>query len=450
MESSVDTSRNDAIGRWLHYFTPEERSAYIASEKHKLEVFWSEIRRLTIAQGGLGGGIEGLFIQDEVDTLFKPPEWYTNGGMPDAFYQQHLLDEETLRVLQLILLNPESLSGEVTDRTWDTVSSAFHMSQEDLKIHVLGNASWKPESNTSVGSYPITLYVTRPHGHYLLEDPNSGSGTISAAFLGVPGGEKVTWDGTYELGVDSAGDDVVYYRVSWGFNGKTYRGWIPNKYLTPEVRSWDTGIASSGECTYGYGGGKDAWWKYYIGTGAAQNLDLSKLMKELGFEDYDLYANPHKNLCGWLATMEALGVSLEEGFTILASLYPNQLNDSQAQANASELIQFIYEFSDDGWSAKSKYTMDELELSLQQGHKSIALVALDKNNHFSTGKKDANSGHWIRIRSVNYKEVTYYDSLRNDEKTVSRDSFEIAWESAQYVPGNSSVSTNLFVEASIE
>ena len=94
--------------------------------------------------------------------------------------------------------------------------------------------------------------------------------------------------------------------------------------------------------------------------------------------------------------------------------------------------------------------MDELELSLQHGHKSIALVALDKNNHFSTGKKDANSGHWIRIRSVNYKEVTYYDSLRNDEKTVSRDSFEIAWESAQYVPGNSSVSANLFVEASIE
>lgn len=110
--------------------------------------------------------------------------------MPDSFYQQHLLDEETLRVLQLILLNPESLSGEVTNRTWDTVSSAFHMSQEDLKVHVLGNASWKPESSTSVGSYPITLYVTRPHGHYLLENPSPGSGNVSKNYFGRSGWGK--------------------------------------------------------------------------------------------------------------------------------------------------------------------------------------------------------------------------------------------------------------------
>ncbi len=173
-------------------------------------------------------------------------------------------------------------------------------------------------------------------------------------------------------------------------------------------------------------------------------------MKELGFEDYNLYANPHKNLCGWLATMEALGIPLEEGFRILASLYPDHLKNSQAQANASKLIQFINEFSDNGWSAESKYTMGEIELSLRQGNKTIALVALDGNNHFSTCKKDAKSGHWIRIRSISNEEVTYYDSLSNDEKTVSRDAFIIAWESAQYVPGNSSVSANLFVEASIE
>lgn len=130
--------------------------------------------------------------------------------MPDSFYQQHLLDEQTLRVLQLILMNPESLTAEITDRTWDILSNALHMSQEDLKVHVLGNASWKPESTTSVGSYPITLYVTRPHGHYLLENPSPSSGNVATAFLGVPGGEKVQWDGRYQLGVDDAGNDVVY------------------------------------------------------------------------------------------------------------------------------------------------------------------------------------------------------------------------------------------------
>ncbi|MCK5634638.1 MAG: SH3 domain-containing protein, partial [Anaerolineales bacterium] len=206
-ESSVDTARTEALGRWLHYYSPEERTAYIAAEKLKLEAFWSEIRRLTIPQGGIGGGIESLFIREEADIQFKPPEWYLNGGMPDSFYQQHLLDEQTLRALQVIFMNPGSLSGEVTDRTWDIVANALHMSQEDLKTHVLGNAPWSPESTTSVGSYPIRLYVTRPHGHYLLENPSPGSGNVSAAFLGVPGGEAVQWDGRYQLGVDDAGND---------------------------------------------------------------------------------------------------------------------------------------------------------------------------------------------------------------------------------------------------
>jgi len=450
VDSSVDTSRSDAIARWLHYFSPAERAAYIAAEKQRLEAFWSEIRKLTIPQGGLGGGVEGLFIQDDVGTLLKPPEWYTNGGMPDSFYQQHLLDKETLRVLQLILMNPDSLTAEITDRTWDILSNALHMSQEDLKIHVLGNASWKPESTTSVGSYPISLYVIRPHGHYLLEDPNPGSGNVSKYFLGVPGGEKVQWDGRYQLGVDDAGNSVVYYHVSWTYKGEPYWGWIPNKYLAPEVKHWDNRIPSSGEGTYGYGDGKDAWLKYYIGTGAAQNLDLSKLMKELGIEDYDLYAKPHFNLCGWLATMEALEIPLEEGFRILANLYPRILQDDQAQTNPTHLTNFINSFSDDGWSAESKKSMDNLKLSLGQGQKAIALVALDKNNHFSTGKMDAKSGHWIRIHSISDVEVSYYDSLTNSLKTVSRYAFETAWDSAQYVPGNSSVSANLFIEASIE
>jgi hypothetical protein len=347
-------------------------------------------------------------------------------------------------------MNPNSLTAEITDRTWDILSNALHISQEDLKVHVLGNASWKPESTTSVGSYPISLYVTRPHGHYLLENPNPGSGNVSKNFLGVPGREKVQWDGRYQLGIDDAGKDVVYYHVSWTFNGEPYWGWIPNKYLAPEVKHWDNRIPSSGEGTYGYGDGKDVWWKYYIGTGAAQNLDLAKLMKELGFEDYDLYANPHTNLCGWLATMEALGLSLEEGFEIIAKLYPGILQDGQAQTNPTHLTTFIKSVSDDGWSAESKKNMDNLYLSLGQGHKAIALVALNENNHFSTSEENARKGHWIRIHSVNNEEVSYYDSLSNNEKTVSRDAFEQAWESAQYVPGNSSESANLFVEASIE
>ena len=95
-------------------------------------------------------------------------------------------------------------------------------------------------------------------------------------------------------------------------------------------------------------------------------------------------------------------------------------------------------------------SMDNINLSLMQGKKAIALVALDGNNHFSTCEKDAKNGHWIRIRSINNTDVTYYDSLSNREKTVSLQAFLDAWGSAQYVPGNTDVSARLFVAASIE
>ena len=87
---------------------------------------------------------------------------------------------------------------------------------------------------------------------------------------------------------------------------------------------------------------------------------------------------------------------------------------------------------------------------MKRSNRVIALVALDENNHFSTGKKDAISGHWIRIRSINEEEVSYYDSLSNDEKTVSRNAFETAWDSAQYVPGNTESSASLYIEASVK
>ena len=106
-----------------------------------------------------------------------------------------------------------------------------------------------------------------------------------------------------------------------------------------------------------------------------------------------------------------------------------------------------FPLSDIGWSSNTDHDSDPLKFSIDQGHRVIALVALDGNNHFSTCEDDAENGHWIRIRSISNEEVSYYDSLSNNEKTVSRQAFEQAWESAQYVDGNSVVSANLFVEA---
>ena len=110
----------------------------------------------------------------------------------------------------------------------------------------------------------------------MLENPSPSSGNVSKYFLGVPGGEKVQWDGRYQLGVDDAGKDVVYYHVSWAFNGTTYWGWIPNKYLAPEVKHWDPSAGIPGDFsspTFGYGKHVDGWIKYHT-YGEAQFLNL--------------------------------------------------------------------------------------------------------------------------------------------------------------------------------
>jgi len=436
VDSSVDTSRSDAMARWLHYFTPAERAAYIAAEKQRLEAFWSEIRKLTIPQGGLGGGVEGLFIQDDVGTLFKPPIWYTSGGMPDSFYQQHLLDEETLRVLQLILMNPESLTGEITDRTWDILSNALHLSQEDLKVHVLGNASWKPESTTSVGSYPISLYVIRPHGHYLLENPNPGSGNVSKNFLGVPGGEKVQWDGRYQLGVDDAGKDVIYYHVSWTYNGEPYWGWIPNKYLAPEVKNWDPSGGIPGEYTFptfGYGDLADGWIKYHT-YGEAQFLNLKAILLKIGLSEAEIpdYLSRHTNLCGPLAVMEYLNVSLEEGFRrwIECSDEMKKALFSGDTTSSANLKKFFKAFD-----IKVEKTKGEEQLITAYNARQpiIALVAISGGSVSPEGS----TAHWIRIKEVKPGElVEFYNPYTNDYETVDWHTFMKSWERVAVLNGN--------------
>ncbi|MEJ2013021.1 MAG: SH3 domain-containing protein, partial [Anaerolineales bacterium] len=224
---------------WLNLLSEEERRLYIELERQKLEALWSEILRLTRPGGGLEKGYSTLVLQEEKALLLQPPEWYLNGGIPDSFSRGNLLTDEIVETLRLILMHPESLSGEVTEHTWQVLASAYHVSSADLKTHVLSQVSWEPESATTVGEYPLTLFVTRRYGHYLLNEPSPDGVNVSQAFLGVPGGEQVEWDGTYQVGLDSSGAQVVYYYVSWDFNGKTYHGWIPNQYLAPQVEHWD-------------------------------------------------------------------------------------------------------------------------------------------------------------------------------------------------------------------
>jgi len=354
------------------------------------------------------------------------------------------LDEETLRALQIILMNHESLSGEVTDRTWDIVSNALHMSQEDLKIHVLGNASWNPESMTSVGSYPIRLYVTRPHGHYLLKDPSPDSGNVSDAFLGVPGGEAVQWDGNYQHGIDDAGNDVVYYHVSWSFNGTTYGGWIPNKYLAPEVEHWDPSGGIPGEFaapTFGYGDLVDGWAKYHT-HGEAQFLNLRAILLEIGLAEAEIpdYLSRHTNLCGPLAVMEYFNVSLEEGFRRWI-----ECSDDMKQAllcgeatRSAHLTNFFEAFNVQvakTYGERQLITVSNAKLPI------IALVAISDGAVSPNGE----TAHWIRVKEVKeYERVEFYNPYTNDIETVDWETFVNSWSRVSELSGNEGVN-QLFI-----
>jgi hypothetical protein len=422
--------------RWFNYLSSEERDTFIRIEKLKLESFWAELARLTIPRIGMSGGFEALFIREEIDSLLEPPDWYLNGDMPDSFYKPNLLDEDKLRVLQFILNNPDALSGEITDRTWDVIAAAFHVNEEDLKLQVFHNAYWEPQSTTTAGSYPISLFVIRNHGHYLLSDPSPGSGNVTNAFLGVPRGELVQWDGTYQHGVDENGHQVIYYKVCWEYNGKEYRGWIPNKYLSPKVEQWDDESGIPGDFvdpTFGYGEGVDGWIKYHT-YGGAQFLDLRAILIEIGMDPAEIPSNlsRHTNLCGPLAVMQNLNVSLEEGFRRWIEASPQMkekllCGEMTSSENLKDLFH-AFEFNVNTYSGP-----DRLIQSITMGQPAIALVAT------SNGKLSAegNQPHWISIRFAERGEpVRYYNPYTNKDEEVSWETFYDAWEQATFTEGN--------------
>jgi hypothetical protein len=303
------------------------------------------------------------------------------------------------------------------------------LSQEDLKVHVLGNASWRPESTTSVGSYPISLYVIRPHGHYLLENPNPGSGNVSKNFLGVPGGEKVQWDGRYQLGVDDAGNSVVYYHVSWTYKDEPYWGWIPNKYLAPEVEHWDPSGGIPGgyaDPTFGYGNHVDGWIKYHT-YGEAQFLNLKVSEAEI-----PSYLSRHSNLCGPLAVMEYFNVSLEEGFKrwIEFSDVMKEALFSGNTTSSANLVRFFEAFD-------IKVTETHEEEMLIRAYNArqpiIALVAVCGGSV----SPDGSTAHWIRIKEVKPGElVEFYNPFTNDYETVDWQTFINSWSRVSELSGN--------------
>ncbi len=373
-----------------------------------------------------------------VYILTQPPGWVFDGGAPDSFYGRSTLTDEALEALQLLLIHGQGRVGDPTAGTWQLAAEVFCVTQADLELQVFGNAAWPAGESTSAGDFPVSMFVTRKYGSWLRAGPDPDSPNLSEAFTGVPQGERVIWRGEYQLGVDEAGKPCIYYKVEWEYNNRTYIGWIPSGYLSPKVMDQDP---YSGRVygdwpvnTFGWGEGASAWERFAT-SGGAQYLNLYELFRSMGFppEYYEQFSTRHRNLCGELAVMAALGVSLEEGFARFAALgdvFKAILQNADEGTEADQLKDFINVFSDLGWNGAygSSSIMDAVE-SIGRGEKIIALVSIDLA---ASGIVSDTGGtnHWVEIKYIDFtkEEVTYFNPYTNAVETISLEQFDGAWQ----------------------
>jgi hypothetical protein len=307
-------------------------------------------------------------------------------------------------------------------------------------MQVLDTSTWPAAESTSAGYFPIAFYVTRKFGTWLHTNADSNSPNVSAAFIGVPQFERVTWHGEYQYGLNEQGERVLFYWVEWQFNGHSYSGWIQQDYMSPKLVKIDAFspriYGDWGSPTFGYQGGREPWAAFAT-DGAAQYLNLYALFKSMGFpeEFYRDLPTRHTNLCGELAVMQALGVSLEEGFARFAALgdsFEAILANKDMGTNDDELRRFINAFSDYGWRGESlQSSSEDVQTRIASGKKVIALVTIDLNQDgivSGIGTTD----HWVEIREVNFMtdEIAYYNPYTNQVESVSKADFEAAWLNA--------------------
>jgi len=163
-------------------------------------------------------------------------------------------------------------------------------------------------------------------------------------------------------------------------------------------------------------------------------LNLQALFRSMGFseEDSAYYASRHTELCGELAVMHALGVSLEEGFARFVGLgeeFAAILANSNRGSFDFELVAFIDAFSDHGWRNTNMTFNDAEQIGnyISTGGTVIALVDLDTASGSIIA--DGNSAHWIHIINVKGDIIEIFDPYTNSQYSMSTSVFEESWAS---------------------
>ena len=418
---------------WYNERSADERESIRHRERQRVAAYLAEIEALIAS----AEPSVRVMLEEELAILRQPPEWVVAGTIPAAVYERSLLSPELVAGLKELVT-----WAEPTDDLWELAAGAYVVSPGDLKLQVLGGATWPASESTSAGNFPVEMIVIRKYGHMLLAAPSPDAVNVSEAFLGVPQGERVVWNGGYHVGVDADGEACTYYEVSWTVNGHTYSGWIPASCLAPQLTTRDPFAeriyGDWDNPTFGYGDGVAGWAAFHT-SGAAQMLNLQALFRSMGFseEDCAYYASRHTELCGELAVMHALGVSLEEGFARFVGLgeeFASILANPDMGTRAEQLKDFIESFSDCGWSAEyGEMSLEDIEADIHQNYQPIALVTIDGSGNVA---QNGCTAHWIHVTEVDYHEdrVYFYNPICNsEEQWVSINDFNAA---RAQTPGN--------------
>jgi hypothetical protein len=273
------------------------------------------------------------------------------------------------------------------------------------------------------------MSVLPSSGVYLRPQPDLVQNLESAPFLGIAQGGLVTVLGDYHLIEDGDGWPQVLLLVDYAYaNGRTYRGWVPAKLLgarlvslTPEVILWDGPFN-----TLDYGQGIEPWKAMgYHTYGQAQFLNLRTIFRNLGWDSWTVFPDRHQNLCGQLATMESMNVSLEEGFRVFASTSRGLaiLQNPDTGTSPMDLVQFV---EDLGWEAEVYFGSGNLAPFLSSNQVVLALVASTDGNV----RHDGTSGHWVHVLEVdeNRGVVRLFNPLFNENQELRLTEFMAAWD----------------------
>jgi len=267
-----------------------------------------------------------------------------------------------------------------------------------------------------------TLWVTDPVGMNFRMLPGGQTHPY-----GLPYRTVLAWDG--QIYWDASGRG--WYHVG---NGGLW-GWVAQDGLAPyRPDEYGNPIDPTIE-TYGFGIG--GGWDVYSMGGAAQYLNLQRILLHAGAEDALSYrSGAYVNRCGELAVFQAMGVSLETGFLEADQLYGDSMR-ADTTTGPEHLIPLLRALGANAYSDNAT-SLDVLDHA-NGGSTVIALVNIIGGSALAPLETEGKViGHWVHVLSSEAGSVELYNPMTNSVQSVTQQEFGVLYQGLVVEAGGNS------------